>query len=235
MRALTASQLVDQSDSAFAYPTGSWSLNQTSTSSLGGTQSYSGTNPCAFTYTVPNGVTEVALVFIAWPGGTTITWTVNGANLSTETYRTTALGGLQYVRACKVFSSLSAGDIIRGQSNPSSIFIVDGAIIPSTTPSPVFWVLPPNLATWTGATPASGSTVARNVLADWVKTQTTIYPTLHVIDPMLPPSGIIDVWNEATMIAIDTVHPNDRGHDFLARCVTQSLSSLTFPIACVHV
>jgi hypothetical protein len=233
MSTLTCGTKVNQSDATFAYPTGTWTANNADTDASGGTQSFSSTAGASFTYTVPSGVTSVALAIVGFAAGTQITWTVNGAGSTTKTYASTSLGGLGYTRCVEKFTGLNTGDVITGTRVAQNL-IVDGALIPSATPPPIFWLLPTTLATWSGASPTAGTTPNRDALAAWVKTQTATYPSLRVIDPMSPPSGVTDVWNPATMIGSDTVHPNDRGHDYLARCLFASLSTLTFPLPGLH-
>jgi lysophospholipase L1-like esterase len=233
MRTLTAGTLVNQNAAAFAYPVGSWTLNSADSASSSGTQSFSSTAGATFTYTVPSGVTTVSLVVVGFSTGNTVTWTVNGGSSQAVTYRSTALGGLSYVRCVQTFTGVTTGNVIQGVST-SGTFIVDGALIPSTTPPPILWLLPVTLADWAGTSPTAGSTANRNALAAWVKTQTATYTTLRVIDPLVPPTGVADVWDTSTMIDADTVHPNDRGHEFLARCVYAEASALAFPTTGLH-
>jgi len=230
---LNAGSRIEQNNAAFVL-TGTWTLNAADTPSSGGSRSYTSTLNDSYAFTVPTlpaGVTSVGLIVIAQSTLQTITWKKNGVTLRTVNYQCTNLTGS--ARAVETITGVVAGDVITAV-NVAGVLQCDAALIPSATPPPVFWLLPAPVL-WTVTAPTNGTDALLTAQNSYTTSTLAAYTNFYVVDPTAPPAGVAGVWDKTVMLAPDGLHPNDRGHSYLADCLATKIRlSLTLPTTGLH-
>jgi len=238
MAAATVRYRYEQTHAAWTYSATGWTHANADVTSSAGSRSFTSTVGATATFTIEPTITTVHIEAVGTATAHTIEWRKNGVLDRTVTYKSQdgTVGGPGWCRTVETFTGLNTGDTIEMRCT-AGLMQVDCAFATtaSINPVPVFWLLPGSI-NWTVSAPLQGSDVSLVAFKTWIKTQTTVWPSLHCVDVEAPPASVVGVWNKATMLHPDGVHLNDKGHKFAADCIVAEINALgDVPVPGIHI
>jgi hypothetical protein len=164
--------------------------------------------------TVDRSFTGDAVTILDQRGVTGGVYTIkNSAGTVIKTVTTS--GWAQSFTGATILTGFGSGDHTVRLTVTSGTVTLSGALIPQTNPPTIVWWKPGpvnsvvsdvDLATWTNACAAVAAT----------------FPTVLAL-------GVDGNWDKTTMLAADGLHPNEKGHVYIANIIQNALlSALTF-------